>query len=377
MRALIWQWGRRGAGPLVAAAISRELAAIPGVETRLSLSTAAELLDLADAPQNHIPIRTYKDRRGFVARLLATPALIPKLARDIRAARIDAALCAMPAPLDFIMAQALRRAGVPYAVVVHDAQLHPGDAFPLQIPLQRSLFRRAGLLFALSDHVAGQLRARGLSPGQPLVRAALPPFVFGPAPPPAGAHGGRLRLLSFGRLLPYKGLDLLADSIEQLGSRREFELRVVGSGPEGPVLERLRGLANVTVENRWVPEPELGTLLGWADALILTHREASQSGVAAAALAARRWIVATRVGGLAEQLGGESMARLCAAEPGSVAWAIAALPRHSPANVADNAAGWRPTAEAVASALRSLADQARDPASRPQLVPASATPPTH
>ena len=376
MRVLIWQWGRRGAGPLVAAAIGRELAAISGVETRLSLSTAAELLGLPDAPQNDIPIRTYQDRRGFVARLLATPALIPKVARDIRAARIDAALCAMPAPLDFIMAGALRRAGVPYAVVVHDAQLHPGDAFPLQILLQRSLLRRARLLFALSEHVAGQLRARGLGSGQTLARAALPPFVFGPSPPPVGAHGGRLRLLSFGRLLPYKGLDLLAESIEQLGPQAEFELRVVGSGPESPVLDRLRGLPNVTVENRWVPEPELGALLGWADALVLTHREASQSGVAAAALAARRWIVATRVGGLAEQLGGESMARLCAPEPGSVAQAIAALPRHAPASAASNAAGWRPTAELIAGALRSLVDPERGPAFMPQLVPESATPPT-
>ena len=364
MRVLVWQWGRRGAGPLVAAAISRELAGVPGVETRLSLSTSAELLELPDAPRNDIPMRTYQDRKGFIARLLVTPRLVPKLARDIRTARIDAAVCAMPAPLDIVMASALRRAGVPYAVVVHDAQLHPGDAFPLQIPLQRGLLRRAGLLFALSEHVAGQLRARGLHPGQPLVRTALPPFVFGPPPAPAGAHGGRLRLLSFGRLMPYKGLDLLADAIEQLGGK-DFELRVVGFGPESPALDRLRRLANVTVENRWVPEHELGTLFGWADALVLTHREASQSGVAAAALAARRWIIATRVGGITEQLDGEAMARLCAPDAGSIADAIAQIPSRPPSDPDDRLPGWRSDAEAMAGALSSLADAVPGPETLP------------
>ena len=238
----MWQWGRRGAGPLVAATMARELAALPGVETVLSLSTMAELLGLAGAPVNSLPIRTYRDRFGFMARMLATPRLVPALARAIRAAGIDAALCAMPAPLDFAMAAALRRAGVPYAVVVHDAQLHPGEAFPLQMGLQRWLLRRAGLVFALSSHVAEQLHGQGLRAGQALMLASLPPFVFGPPPPGVGRHGGPLRLLSFGRLLPYKGLDLLAGAMACLGERPDIALRVVGSGPESGDLVRLAGV---------------------------------------------------------------------------------------------------------------------------------------
>ncbi len=374
MRVLVWQWGRRGAGPLVAAAMSRELAALQGVEIRLSLSTSAELLALPDPPANDVPVRTYRSRAGFVARLLAAPVLVPSLAAAIRAARVDAALCAMPAPLDVAMAAALRRAGVPYAVVVHDAQLHPGDAYPMQIALQRGLLRGAGLLFALSTHVADQLRAQGLRPRQTLLRAALPPFVFGPRPPPVRAHGGRLRLLSFGRLMPYKGLDLLAAAVERLGPAAGFELRVVGSGPESPALARLRTLPNVTVENRWVPEAELGGLLAWADALVLTHREASQSGVAAAAVAARRWVVATRVGGLAEQLADQDMAVLCAAEPDSIATAIAALfARPAPCRFTPDRAApgsdWRPSAEVIAAGLRDLARSAASAPARSRARP--------
>jgi glycosyltransferase involved in cell wall biosynthesis len=353
VRVLVWQWGRRGAGPLVAVAMARQLAAIPGVETCLSLSTGAELLGLPGAPVNDLPVRTYEDRKGFAGRIVGTPLLVRKMADAIRAARVDVALCAMPAPLDFAMAAALRRAGVRYAVVVHDAQRHPGDTFPLQMQLQRWLLRGASMLFALSSHVEAQLLARGFGGARPLHLVSLPPFVFWPPPPPVCSHGGRLRVLSFGRLLPYKGLDLLADALMQLGERQDMVVRVVGSGPEGPELERLRSLPNVTVENRWVPEAELGALLGWADALVLSHREASQSGVAAAAIAARRWVVSTRVGGLVEQLEGQDMAMLCEPDATSLAKALAALPgRKAPTGVAPIA--WSETAEVIAIALRSL-----------------------
>ena len=96
-------------------------------------------------------------------------------------------------------------------------------------------------------------------------------------------------------------------------------VRVVGSGPESPELTVLRGLPGVTVENRWVPEAEVGELFSWADAVVLPYREASQSGVAAVALAANRYVVATNVGGLTEQLVGEPLAILCEPEAGSLA----------------------------------------------------------
>ena len=356
LRVLVWQWGRRGAGPLVAAAMAQKLATLPGVETRLSLSTGAELLRLPGAPANDLPVRTYRDRAGFLGRALAWPVLVPRLVGAIRGAGVDVALCAMPAPLDFAMAAALRRAAIPYAVAVHDAERHPGDIFPIQMALQRHLIRRAGALFALSSHVAGQLRQRGLPPDCPLLLASLPPFVFGPLPAAARAHGGPFRLLSFGRLLPYKGLDLLADALAALGPRPNIELRVVGSGPESPELARLRALPHVSVENRWVPEAELPALLAWADGLVLSHREASQSGVAAAAIAARRWVVATRVGGLIEQLRGEPMAVLADPDPASLAAAIATLPARA-APPAASIPDWSGSAEVIAAGLRGMLRQ--------------------
>jgi glycosyltransferase involved in cell wall biosynthesis len=243
---------------------------------------------------------------------------------------------------------------VPYAVVVHDADAHPGDGRPFEMDLQRMLLRRADALVVLSDHVRERLDALGVTRGKIVLKTALPPHTLEVPPAPPRAHGGKLRLLCFGRLLPYKGLDLLADALTRVLPRSDLEIRVVGEGPESDALRILRGLPGVSVENRWVPEDEVGTLLAWSDAVVLTHREASQSGVVAAALAARRWIVATRVGGIAEQVRGQAGAMLCEIDAESVAAGVRRLLDDPPAVDAMTPPDWRRDAARLAEGLAEI-----------------------
>jgi glycosyltransferase involved in cell wall biosynthesis len=56
------------------------------------------------------------------------------------------------------------------------------------------------------------------------------------------------------------------------------------------------------VINRWLTDGELGQLLVSHDAVVLTHTEASQSGIISAALGAGLPVVTTPAGGLAEQV---------------------------------------------------------------------------
>lgn len=321
MRLLVWQWGRFGAGPRYAASLAGAVSELPGSQGLLSLSAQAELLNSPAAPACELPMHTYAGAAGFALRFALSPFSVPGLARRVGALRPDLALCAMPGPLDGLMAAALRRAGVPFSVVVHDADAHPGDGLPFQMRLQRRLVRKADGLVALTDHVAARLRGQGFP--RPVLRTRLPPLRYGPPVPPR-PEGGPFRILLFGRLLPYKGLDLFADALDRLGAHPQPHVRVAGQGPESLELDRLRRWG-AQVENRWIPEDEVGPLLAWADAVVLSHREASQSGIAAAALAAGRWIVATRVGGLTEQLTGRDAALLCAPDPDALADALRAV----------------------------------------------------
>lgn len=358
MRVLVWQWGRFGAGPRVAADFAALFNTLPGTDAALSLAARAELLAGPHRPRCELPVPTYDSIAGYAGRVLSAPFFVPWLARRVRALQPTVALCAMPGPLDLAMHAALRRASVPYAVVAHDADVHPGDGYPLQMTLQRRLLRRADAIVVLSDHVEARLRQLGLTQGKIVLRTSLPPHTLAEPAPAPRAHGGKLRLLCFGRLLPYKGLDLLAESLALLLPRTDIEVRVVGSGPESAALTALRGLPGVSVENRWVPEDEVGALIAWSDAVVLTHREASQSGVAAAALAAGRWVVATDVGGLGEQLAGRSMAMLCALDAHDVAKKLTRL-LDDPPEPAGSPPDWRHDAALLAGQMAELLPRAR------------------
>jgi glycosyltransferase involved in cell wall biosynthesis len=336
---LVWQWGRFGAGPRVAVDFASAFNALPGTDAVLSLSAAAEILHGAQRPRCELPVHTYASVAGYLGRVIRAPVFVPWLAQQVRALAPSVALCAMPGPLDLLMLAALRRARVPCAVTVHDADLHPGDGYPLQMRLQQRLVRQADAVVTMSAHVRRGVEAQGLAQGKPMLSASLPPYMLPETAPPPRAHGGKLRLLSFGRLLPYKGLHILAEALSRLLPRDDVEVRVIGRGPESAPLDALRRLPGVSVENRWVPEEEVATLLAWADALVLSHTEASQSGVAAAAVAAGRWVVVTRVGGLPEQVEGARFAAVC-----------------------------EPNTESLTAALRSLLDKPADTGPAPVLA---------
>jgi glycosyltransferase involved in cell wall biosynthesis len=366
VRFLFWHGGRFGGAPRFAVHLAEGLAELPETEVLLSLGQGAVILrdspggSAGGSPAIHcdMVVETYAGLAGFLSRLATAPFAIAALARRVAALRPDIAICAQPGPLDLLMAAALRRLRVRFVVVVHDADAHPGDGFPLQMWLQRLLCRRANAVAALTGHVGDRLLRQKLAgtPARPLIRLTHPPIRYSFAP--RQSETGTFRLLSFGRLLPYKGLDLLAESLTRLGSRPGLSVRVVGSGPESRELAALRALPGVTVENRWVPETEVGALFSWADAVVLPYREASQSGVAAVALAAHRYVIATNVGGLAEQLRDEPMAILCEPDAASLTSglrrALDEPPRETPVTGPDAATAWRDMARSLLDQIDSM-----------------------
>jgi glycosyltransferase involved in cell wall biosynthesis len=115
--------------------------------------------------------------------------------------------------------------------------------------------------------------------------------------------GRAVRLLFFGRLLPYKGLDLLLHAFTSL--RKQFpnvELVVAGAGTLPGHSAMLWATPGVRVESKWICETNVDDLFREADLVLLPYREASQSGVIAHAFEHRLPVVATPVGGLAEQV---------------------------------------------------------------------------
>jgi glycosyltransferase involved in cell wall biosynthesis len=349
MRLLLWYWGRRGAGGQLTLALAEALARRPDASLALSLSRQADLL--AETVALGLPtdtVHTYAGTAGFLLNLPRVPLLARRLVAQARAHRADTVVSVMTHLWTPLVAPALRRAGIPFVPLVHDAAPHPGDpGLWWNWRLDREL-DAARMAIALSGAVEAALRAR--RPGLPVARlplgAHLPASSLRAAACPAGRAAD---FLFFGRFRAYKGLDLLRDAFRLLRENRcpDARLRVVGWGDAESLAPGLSALEGVRLEPGWVAEADIPPLLASAGALVLPYREASQSGVVSLAHALGVPVVATPVGGLAEQVtDGVNGAVAAATEPEALAAAMARL--CEPAERDRLAAGARRTGRALA-----------------------------
>jgi len=189
-------------------------------------------------------------------------------------------------------------------VICHNVLPH--ERRPVDVPLVRALLTRAGPVVTHSAAQAAQ--ARDLAPGATVRTVAMPPHLPTTAPiqhaergsVPCSAH---CRLLFFGIVRPYKGLDLLLRALAQAPSH--VTLTVAGEfwgGTEDT--EKLiadLGLAGrVTLRPGYVPADQIPALFAAADALVLPYREATASQNALLAFAHGVPVITTTAGALAE-----------------------------------------------------------------------------
>ncbi len=81
---LVWQWGKRGAGPRFGAELADSLRSLPDASVVLSLSTSAEIMAGPSPPRCEFPVPTYAGLGGFARRLLGAPLALGPLARRLR-----------------------------------------------------------------------------------------------------------------------------------------------------------------------------------------------------------------------------------------------------------------------------------------------------
>lgn len=302
-RMLVWYWGRRGGGARYTLELTRALADLDGPGIHLTTSRQA---DLAPAYEElglpGFTVDTYTDMRSALRSLPGLPALARRMRRHIEENGIRTVLCTMPHLYNPFMLGAIRAAGARYLVTVHDTLLRPGGHHPAQQWLLDREVRRADGIVVLTRHVASVLTGKlGIDPERIAVAPHGPFTSLVPEAEPTPAAPSRL--LFFGRILPYKGLDLLLDAFDLLRARRpDLTLAIRGHGDAGPLAGRIAGTPGVEFDNRYIPDPDVPCVLGAADLVVLPYRQASQSGVVALAQPAGLPVVTTPVGGLAEQI---------------------------------------------------------------------------
>lgn len=113
-----------------------------------------------------------------------------------------------------------------------------------------------------------------------------------------------VNFLFFGRISKYKGLDVLADAFAKLEQNyQNVTLTVVGGGDFTPYQEKYNRLKKVTIENRFIDDSEVAAYFSGANLVsVLPYIDATQSGVLLVSQEFNVPVIATKTGGIVEQI---------------------------------------------------------------------------
>jgi glycosyltransferase involved in cell wall biosynthesis len=202
-----------------------------------------------------------------------------------------------------LLRRAVRRCGISFITVIHDADGHPGDRTGYLTKWLRSEAHLADRVITLSKSVADRLVTLGAVPAERIRVLFHPDLTYGSAVTRRERDcNTSLKLLFFGRILKYKGLRLLIEAIEMLRAEGvHVHLGVAGEGDIRNERRRLEALG-AEIHNRWIEDVEVAPLMARYDAVVAPYIEASQSGVVATAFGNRIPVIGTPVGGIPEQV---------------------------------------------------------------------------
>jgi glycosyltransferase involved in cell wall biosynthesis len=209
-----------------------------------------------------------------------------------------------------LLAAVARSVGARVVIEFHEVQ----DTGELRVPLARAytdralagLLRQAAGFIVHSGHDRDALAAAYDLSGRPVTVVGHGPFDQHRAPRVAGTDGV-CRLLFFGTIRPYKGLEHLVAAFDRLTDDEAagYRLTVVGETWEGwtaplELIAASRHRDRITLVNRYVSDDEVTDCFARADVVVLPYLRSSASGPLHIAMSNGLPVVVTPVGGLAE-----------------------------------------------------------------------------
>jgi len=179
---------------------------------------------------------------------------------------------------------------------VHDGILHTGDGLLLEQYLNRKVIQFSDSIIFLTKYVRNKvLKEIGFN-GTSFV---IPHGIFeinGLVNKPRVLKNKKL--LFFGRVNKYKGVEMLVDALNYLPEDSFTSLTIAGKFSYNYSVNSTK----IDIIDKWITEAELVAIFNNHDILVIPYTEATQSGVISIGIYSCMPMVVTDVGGLNEQL---------------------------------------------------------------------------
>lgn len=242
-------------------------------------------------------IVTLKIPRTSIVSLLALPFLMIALLYQLLLARITRGRSLIYFPAYHIMNVYVilvsKLFGHRTMTTVHDFITHAGEKSKFIESIQKLCIRMSTSVLTLSDFVRNQLLEDHI-PSKKLY------MLLHPVPETVALnslpHASEMKMLFFGRIVDYKGLNILVQALENCSYE---QLTIAG---KGKLPTALITSGKINLINRRLSMDEIQELFLSHHVLLLPYREATQSGVLSLGLAFNINMIISKRGALEEQI---------------------------------------------------------------------------
>ncbi len=210
-------------------------------------------------------------------------------------------LITMTSPLDILLLPMWSLMKTKLAFVAHDVRTR--DGAPKFGPwLSRLIARRAKWIIALSKEAEKDcIESKCVHKHNQIIRSIHGAFHYEKSD--EATDDGMLKILVFGRLEYYRGIDIALEAYKKLEeSGYQVRLEIWGSGDISAYKQIIDNCSRIQIVNRWIAEDEVSMVFKGCGILLAPYRHASQSGVVPLAISMGYPVIASSVGGLKEQV---------------------------------------------------------------------------
>jgi glycosyltransferase involved in cell wall biosynthesis len=204
------------------------------------------------------------------------------------------------APMYLFLLSSCRKSGIRVVFLCINVYEHEDNVFKKL--LTRFVLARVRFMIVHSEQE--RKTAREINPVAAVKKHLLPLFRYHDGPKDRQKTGGGLKLLFFGFVRPYKGLETLINAV---GLLKDTDISLTIAGEFWAGKDELLSLVNqlgisgkVKIIDRYIPDDALQSCFSAADLVVLPYRRTVTSGIIATAYGFGKPVLATDVGGFHE-----------------------------------------------------------------------------